>query len=489
MKQMRLEFAVFGGGDPVEWLNKAEQYFDLYQIPEDKKLTIATMHLSDKASDRWYMFRHEFPSNWQGLADFLMREFGAFNKTDYQAALASMSQTGSVEHYKEQFTKLSRRAPGFSQELLLSCFVGGLKDEIRVDVKAQKLRTLYDACELAKIYEERHEGHRFSTRSVSSSRNLSTPTANVSIPRAAIPLPNTRPLVSNTTTTRPHIGASTNANENRRLTQTEYQERRARNQCFFCDEIFKPGHNCRKGQVMVMEVVQEEIDMPIIVEVEGESDDNTPPIDVAEPLIKLHVIADVSSVRTMQLKGVFNKRIVHVLNDSGATHNFIHPTLLKNLKAPVSTLLPLNVMLASGARMRTHGEVTAVLQLQQYAFCADFYILPVSGCEIVLGASWLKVLGDILWNFEKMTMKFQVNGRDYQLQGGVDSQTTVVSSKALSRLLRKEKEAVMVQVAPIVKLNSTEAVHPQIQSLLQKYAEVFAAPTSLPPSREQDHKI
>lgn len=140
MKQMRLEFMVFSEGDPVEWLNKAEQYFELYQIPEERRLAIATMHMSDKASDRWYMFRHEFPNTWQGLADFLMREFGGFNKSDYQAALARMSQSGSVEHYKEQFTRLSRRATGFSQELLLSCFIGGLKDEIRVGCKSSEAK-------------------------------------------------------------------------------------------------------------------------------------------------------------------------------------------------------------------------------------------------------------------------------------------------------------------------------------------------------------
>lgn len=61
---MRLDFSVFNEGDPLEWLNKAEQYYELYQIPNDKKLSIATMHLADKASDRWYMFRHEFPNSW-----------------------------------------------------------------------------------------------------------------------------------------------------------------------------------------------------------------------------------------------------------------------------------------------------------------------------------------------------------------------------------------------------------------------------------------
>lgn len=130
MRQMKLNFQVFEGGDPVEWLNKADQYFELYQVPKEKKVVIASMHLSGKAADIWYMFKHEFPHTWQGLADLTMREFGSFNRSDYQAALAKMTQVGSVEDYKTQFTKLSRRASGFSPELLLSCFVGGLKDDI-----------------------------------------------------------------------------------------------------------------------------------------------------------------------------------------------------------------------------------------------------------------------------------------------------------------------------------------------------------------------
>lgn len=47
-----------------------------------------------------------------------------------------------------------------------------------------------------------------------------------------------------------------------------------------------------------------------------------------------------------------------------------------------------------------------------------------------------------------MTMKFEVNGKEYQLQGELDSQTTIVSCKAMSTLLRKEKVVVMVQVSP-----------------------------------------
>lgn len=53
---------------------------------------------------------------------------------------------------------------------------------------------------------------------------------------------------------------------------------------------------------MHMEVVKKEIDMTIIVEVERENEDNTPPVEVEEYLIKLQVISDSRSVRNMQLK-------------------------------------------------------------------------------------------------------------------------------------------------------------------------------------------
>lgn len=71
------------------------------------------------------MFRHEFLNTWQGLANLLIK----------------MHHTGSVEDYKTQFTKLSRSVTGFSADLLLACFIGGLKDDIRMDVKAQRPRT------------------------------------------------------------------------------------------------------------------------------------------------------------------------------------------------------------------------------------------------------------------------------------------------------------------------------------------------------------
>lgn len=102
----------------------------------------------------------------------------------------------------------------------------------------------------------------------------------------------------------------------------------------------------------------------------------------------------------MQIKGLFNEKLAYMLMDLGATHNFIHPTLLRNLKTPVSNLLPLNVMLASRAKMKTQGEVhvprnynnSASLLISIYFLSRDVkYYLGLSGlshlatsCEILI---------------------------------------------------------------------------------------------------------
>lgn len=235
------------------------------------------------------------------------------------------------------------------------------------------------------------------------------------------------------------IGGAGYTNNSEVLSDSEFAARRARNQCYFCDAPYTKGHNCRKKrQLMIMEIVPDEVGAH-----DSEDDSSTnerkelvevpPIIDIEEPLIRLQVMADGGST-TMQLKGSFTNRRVHVLIDSGATHNFIHPRLLKGTKVPVHKFKPLNVLLASGAKMQTHGEAHLELQLQDFKFAADYYVLPLTGCEIVLGTNWLKTLGDIVWNFEFMQMKFGVNGVLYQLQGDhllsylqLDTMTTKLS--------------------------------------------------------------
>lgn len=85
----------------------------------------------------------------------------------------------------------------------------------------------------------------------------------------------------------------------------------------------------------------------------------------------------------------------------------MHPSLVTKNTGFVDYTNPLWVRVASGAQVQTKGFIPQFqLTIQGYHLQGEFYDLPVPGCEVVLGTAWLESLGDSLWNFKKMTMKF-----------------------------------------------------------------------------------
>ncbi|KAL5751710.1 hypothetical protein ACOSQ2_022217 [Xanthoceras sorbifolium] len=105
-------------------------------------------------------------------------------------------QTSTVIAYQEAFEKLSHRVDGLPKNFLIGCFVAGLKDEIRLDVKVKKPSTLSDTIGL---------GSPFS----------STPV--------------------------------------RRITGQEAKERREKGLCYYCNEKFIPDHSCQRPQFFMIE--------------------------------------------------------------------------------------------------------------------------------------------------------------------------------------------------------------------------------------------
>jgi len=63
-------------------------------------------------------------------------------------------QVFSVEEYKENFEAISNRLRGISDHNKLSCFLSGLKDEIRLPVRMFSPLNLLVAYGLAKVQEE-----------------------------------------------------------------------------------------------------------------------------------------------------------------------------------------------------------------------------------------------------------------------------------------------------------------------------------------------
>jgi hypothetical protein len=55
--------------------------------------------------------------------------------------------------------------------------------------------------------------------------------------------------------------------------------------------------------------------------------------------------------------------------------------------------------------------------MQGNTFVADFYILPLGGCDMVLGIHWLQKLGPIVWAFSTLTVEVSLLKKYILLKG------------------------------------------------------------------------
>ncbi|GJS34368.1 putative mitochondrial protein [Tanacetum coccineum] len=120
----------------------------------------------------------------------------------------------------------------------------------------------------------------------------------------------------------------------------------------------------------------------------------------------------------MRVKGRVGKKVVHILIDCGSTHNFLDVHTAKKLGCKLAKTTPMQVSVANGQRMMS-TSVCHYLKwsLQNEVFTSDVMLLPLGGCEMVLGIQWLATLRDMQCNFKKLITKFNHKGRQLVLRG------------------------------------------------------------------------
>jgi len=144
----RLDFPMFDGENPTSWIYKVEQFFEHYHTLERQKLKLAEVHMEGEALN-WFRKSEEcgYFHNWMGFTDALLLQF------DPMETLTRLRQTSTVTLYKIQFEVLSNRLKNLSEEYKLSCFLNGLKDDIRLPLRLLSPQNLNNAFTMAKIQE------------------------------------------------------------------------------------------------------------------------------------------------------------------------------------------------------------------------------------------------------------------------------------------------------------------------------------------------
>lgn len=128
------------------------------------------------------------------------------------------------------------------------------------------------------------------------------------------------------------------------------------------------------------------------------------------------------------------------------------------------------------------------VSIDDYQFTSSFLLLPVAGCDLVLGAQWLDTLGFIGWHFQDKVMVFFNDGRCHVLKGFTHHNSTSSSHDLIAFLASAQSDS-LGPPAPISPISSPQAHHHSIQTLIDTYCDLFSTPAALPPLRTIDHHI
>jgi hypothetical protein len=417
VRNIKLDFPRFDGKNVMEWIFRAEQFFDYYGTPDKDRLTITSVHLDQDVVPWFQMIQRTHPFNsWVEFTRALELDFGPSIYDCPRASLFKLAQTGTVNDYYLKFTALANRVYGLSTDAMVDCFVSGLNPEIRRDVMIHTPVTIVKAVSLAKVYEEKYNSTpkpqktqntqiSYQNRSPFNSNKPENSTKSYSPP--LLPTPPTRPMHPNQKN--PNI---------RRISPAEMQLRKEKGQCYWCDDKFSFSHNCPNKHLMLLQSdPTAEIAFDDVLESPEPTSDIITQTETNHHL-SLNALKGANSLGTMRFMGRIGKIRVQILIDGGSSDNFMQPRIAHFLKLPVEPAPCFKVLVGNGQIMTAEGVVTNLsVVIQEHEMLLPVYLLPIAGADLILGTAWLATLGPHVADYSALTLKFFHKGKFITLQG------------------------------------------------------------------------
>nr|GEY23607.1 hypothetical protein [Tanacetum cinerariifolium] len=305
----KLEFPKFNGNDVKGWIYRCNQFFQLDNVAENQK-SLGKAVVEDPMTD-----------------------------------LKNLKQTSTIKVYQDEFDALLSKVD-ITESQVVSMFLGGMKNtDIAMMVRMFKPRTLSDTYCLANLQEATNESGIKSKPVYTNFRNVAS-TSSGSYGGGNVTSSNNNPLLALLATNQ------TSNSERKQLNKREYEEKRAKNQCFYCDEKYVPRQKC-SGQMFVLEVLTTS---------DGEDDEFSGEECLVEefrlvsqeqnPQISLNDLSGITNFQTMRVKGQTNRQPIHILMDCGSTHNFLDVQKAKQLGCDLKATCHLQIFVAGGSQLK-----------------------------------------------------------------------------------------------------------------------------------------
>ncbi|GJR15631.1 RNA-directed DNA polymerase like protein [Tanacetum coccineum] len=337
----KVEFLKFQGDDVRGWAFRCEQFFSIDNTPNEDKVKIVSVHLSDKALlwHRQYLSVNGENVGWEVYKNAIIQIFGSIFE-DPMFALKNAKYAKNAREYQDLFDTLLCRVT-ISQEHAISLNLGGLPTELEMSVRMFKPATLADAYSLTMLQEVILDAMKKKNKT-SGSFNANRfangeDYGNVNKPSIL-----------------PNLNTPVNLAVRKQLSQKEYQEKRAQNLLPDEEDYFE---DCLDNE---------------------EENRTSMGIEELQPQISLKALTRTNNFQTMKVIGTVEKHLVHILVDCGSIHNFLDKNMAKKLGCLIRPTGPLAVTIAYGYNLVATSECKDFKwQFDNTNFTTNVMLLPL----------------------------------------------------------------------------------------------------------------
>ena len=133
------------------------------------------------------------------------------------------------------------------------------------------------------------------------------------------------------------------------------------------------------------------------------------------------------------------------------------------------------------------------LHIQSYVDAEEFYIMPLEGCDVLLGMPGLYRLHGVLDSFKK-TITLEHRGKTHVLDVKLKGESVpVVSASAITSVIKNHLSAYLIFARDVKELNESNlsVLDKDRSEFLSQFSDCFSdsLPSQLPPERSEDHAI
>lgn len=453
--------------------------------PEEYKVSLAQMYVIDEA-DVWLrrsgLLKKQL--SWKQFGAEVVKRFSEQGSYDLTEKFNSLKQANnSVSAYTKEFEDLvadvMEENPELGELWFVRCYVNGLREGIKFQIRPFKPQSLTDAYCLAKEVEPNYPPVSTMPKKQTSSyvnyyQKNSSNYQNKNSNTAAVFQQNT---------TDKHTEGSTGT----------FQKIRKVGECWRCGDKWVHGHKCKL--IPNIHLMQQEMgDQPASAEDSPPQEQEEIPDEGEQAMfITAHAMGQQLAVPTPTVIIHINGKRAVALLDSGSSSSFMNQEFAVKANCHLLPVKPRAIAVAGGGKLLSNAVVPdCAFQLAKTTLKHSFRTLPLPSHDVILGYDWFTLMSPVSFNIPANTFSFTLNGKKTITAAIFNTPEKVkeVPAEEMSKLLDKGAEGFLLQMHNIVmEAPPGFQTPPQLQKLLLEYADLFEEPHTLPPHRDCDHTI